>query len=411
MPSSTPTRRQWLQAVGLTSFGGFGGLAGLKGLAPLSAWAGSATATAQSGPVGPQRLAAAWMQGHDLFAGIVQLTLDGAPLQVLQSERIPTRAHGMTVEADGAVVFTSRRPGDWLLRLRAGSAPQWGWIEPDRAFTGHVIHSRDGRQLYTTETDLETGQGLIGVRDAASLEKTAEWPTHGMDPHQLLLDADGSLVVANGGIPSQIETGRRKLQLTQMDSSIVRLQPAAQGALDGQWRLTDTRLSLRHLCWGPQVAWQPARRWLGIALQAEHDDPSTRAQAPVLALFDGQQLQVQPLPAGTALAGYGGDIGCDGQHFAVSCPRADQLTWWQPPARAGEPVQWHGSRPLQGVYPVANHSVSPLLPAPSPAGLWTAGEAAATRLADAASPQPAPVLGTTQGRVMDNHWIPLPATA
>jgi hypothetical protein len=115
-----------------------------------------------------------------------------------------------------------------------------------------------------------------------------------------------------------------------MDSSIVRLQPAAQGALDGQWRLTDTRLSLRHLCWGPQVAWQPARRWLGIALQAEHDDPSTRAQAPVLALFDGQQLQVQPLPAGTALAGYGGDIGCDGQHFAVSCPRADQLTWWQP---------------------------------------------------------------------------------
>jgi hypothetical protein len=409
MPSSSPSRRQWLQAVGLTGFGGFGGLAGLSGLAPLAAWA--PPAAAQPGPAGPQRLAAAWMQGHDLFAGIVQLTLDGAPLQVLQSERIPTRAHGMTVEADGAVVFTSRRPGDWLLRLRAGTAPQWGWIEPDRAFTGHVIHSRDGRQLYTTETDLETGQGLIGVRDAASLEKTAEWPTHGMDPHQLLLDADGSLVVANGGIPSQIETGRRKLQLTQMDSSIVRLQPAAQGALDGQWRLTDTRLSLRHLCWGPQVAWQPARRWLGIALQAEHDDPSTRAQAPVLALFDGQQLQVQPLPAGTALAGYGGDIGCDGQHFAVSCPRADQLTWWQPPARAGEPVQWHGSRPLQGVYPVANHSVSPLLPAPSPAGLWTAGEAAATRLADAASPQPAPALGPTHGRVMDNHWIPLPATA
>jgi hypothetical protein len=174
MPSSSPTRRQWLQAVGLTGFGGFGGLAGLSGLAPLAAWA--APAAAQPGPAGPQRLAAAWMQGHDLFAGIVQLTLDGAPLQVLQSERIPTRAHGMTVEADGAVVFTSRRPGDWLLRLRAGTAPQWGWIEPDRAFTGHVIHSRDGRQLYTTETDLETGQGLIGVRDAASLEKPPNGP-------------------------------------------------------------------------------------------------------------------------------------------------------------------------------------------------------------------------------------------
>ena len=409
MAFSTPTRRQWLQAVGMT------GLTSLGSLNGLTTWAGPTSSASATPSTAPQRLAAAWMQGDDLFAGIVQVALDGAPLQVLQSERIPTRAHGMTLEADGAVVFTSRRPGDWLLRLRAGSPPQWGWIEPDRAFTGHVIHSVDGRQLYTTETDLETGQGLIGVRDAASMEKTAEWPTHGMDPHQLLLDADGSLIVANGGIPSQIETGRRKLQLTQMDSSIVRLQPQAQGMLIGQWKLPDTRLSLRHLCWGPQLAWQADRRWLGIALQAEHDDPTARAQAPVLALFDGQQLQVQPLPAGTALAGYGGDIGCDGTHFAVSCPRADQLTWWQPPTSAGAPVQWMGSRPLQGVYPVANHSVSPLLPAPSAAGLWTAGTSQATRLAtrlaNPADNQPAAALAATQGRVMDNHWIPLPAAA
>ncbi|MEG0054235.1 MAG: hypothetical protein RR715_13330, partial [Comamonas sp.] len=78
-------------------------------------------------------------------------------------------------------------------------------------------------------------------------------------------------------------------------------------------------------------------------------------------------------------------------------------------------VQWLGSRPLQGVYPVANHSVSPLLPAPSPAGLWTAGESQATRLADPASSLPANqltgTLAATHGRVMDNHWIPLPAAA
>jgi len=31
------------------------------------------------------------------------------------------------------------------------------------------------------------------------LEKIDEWSTHGMDPHELLTDADGSLAVANGG--------------------------------------------------------------------------------------------------------------------------------------------------------------------------------------------------------------------
>ncbi|MGM3052558.1 DUF1513 domain-containing protein, partial [Bacillus cereus group sp. BC306] len=83
--------------------------------------------------------------------------------------------------------------------------------------------------LYTTETDLEDAQGLIGVRDAITLEKIAEWRTGGMDPHQLLLDADGTLMVANGGIPTQSETGRRKLQLDHMDSSIARLLPAEGG--------------------------------------------------------------------------------------------------------------------------------------------------------------------------------------
>ncbi|ANY60835.1 hypothetical protein MA05_00350 [Comamonas aquatica] len=89
-----------------------------------------------------------------------------------------------------------------------------------------------------------------------------------MDPHQLLLDRDGSLVVANGGIPTQPETGRRKLRLDHMDSSIVRLRPQDRGALAGQWQLPDPRLSLRHLAWGPAVAWDPGQRWLGIALQA-----------------------------------------------------------------------------------------------------------------------------------------------
>src|SRR5688572_7618621 len=161
-------------------------------------WAAPALAAART-----PRLAAAW-EGQDGYQ-VGVLAQHGAALAVSAAMDVPTRAHGVWVEAGGTLLAVARRPGDWLLRWRpdaaqGGNAAAWGWIEPDRAFNGHVIASPDGKLLYTTETNLENGQGLIGLRDAATLEKTGEWLTHGMDPHELLLDADGSLMVANGGI-------------------------------------------------------------------------------------------------------------------------------------------------------------------------------------------------------------------
>lgn len=365
---------------------------------------------ARAGERRPQALAAAWQQGQRMWVGVVGAQAGaGQGLSVLQALEVPTRAHGMAELGDGSLVFASRRPGDWLLRLRPGrpdDQARWLWIEADRRFNGHVIESADGRHLYTTETDLEDGQGVIGVRDAASLEKVAEWRSAGMDPHQLLLDADGSLMVANGGIPTQSETGRRKLRLDHMDSSIARLLPAQKGAIAGQWRLQDSRLSLRHLAWGPGVAHAPGRRWLGIALQAEHDNAQARARAPVLALFDGERLQAALLPEGQGLGGYGGDIGCDGRHFVVSCPRVDSAGWWQVPGQPQESGRWIQGVSLKGVYCVANDSVS--------SGSGRAGGAASQALWLGGSDL-AQLHGlsgreheaATAGLQLDNHWIPL----
>ncbi|GAB2486236.1 hypothetical protein GCM10027082_41490 [Comamonas humi] len=386
-------RRRWLQSLGLLA---------AAPLAPARAAGTQATET----------LAAAWLQGEQMRVGLVRPAAQaGRPLQVLQSLEVPTRAHGMAVLRDGSVVFASRRPGDWLVRLspgQAAGAAQWQWIEPDRAFNGHVIESADGRHLYTTETDLADAQGLVGVRDARTLEKLAEWRTGGMDPHQLLLDADGALLVANGGISTQSETGRRKLQLDHMDSSIARLLPAEGGAGAGLWKLADNRLSLRHLAWGPRVAHAPRQRWLGIALQAEHRDAAARAAAPVLALFDGGRLHAVPLPEGQApLAGYGGDIGCDGALFAVSCPRVDTITWWQVPEGREGSGRWLRGDRFAGVYCVANRSVSldaagqPAAPRPA---LWMGGE----RQAQLRDRSQALHTALVPGLALDNHWTPLP---
>lgn len=263
------------------------------------------------------RLAATWRDAQTYRAGVLGPT--GNQLHVAREIELPTRAHGLLQQPDGRVIVAARRPGDWLLRWDPASGrTEWWWADGTSSLNGHVRASLDGKHLYFSETDQETGQGQIGVRDAVNLQPLGTWPTHGIDPHDLCVDVDGSLWVANGGIVTRPESGRAKLDLAQMDSSLVRLD-AGTGALLGQWRLADRRLSLRHLA----LSGVGRNRRLAIALQAEHDDPLERAAAPVLAIFDGSGVSSKAALA--PLAGYGGDVASTHDGFAVSCPRRDAV--------------------------------------------------------------------------------------
>ncbi len=230
---------------------------------------------------------------------------------------------------------------------------------------------------HISETDLDTGAGLIGVRDAVSLEKRAEWTTHCIDPHQLAWDAAGNIIVANGGVPTQPETGRVKRNLEKMDSSLVRLD-ARSGELLGQWRLDDRRLSMRHLAWSGEV--------LGIALQAEHDDVTTKAAAPVLALLDGNRLKTLNAPEN--LLGYAGDIAATSTGFEVSCPRAQGIALF---TIAGA---WQKRIPLVEACALTSTADA----------LWAGGHFQA--LALRAPQENEETIGIPDIR-LDNHWITL----
>lgn len=350
-------------------------LAGLVAIMCAPAWAGLATRAGVS-----VRLAAAWQAGHGHQVGILEYA-DGLAIRVALDT--PTRAHGLLAEPSGTLLAVARRPGDWLLRWnRQGQAVAWRWIEPRRAFAGHVLASADGNTVYTTELDLDSGMGLIGVRDAATLEKKAEWSTHGMDPHMLTWDAtcNGCLILANGGVPTHSETGRVKRDLHRMDSSIVRLD-AASGTLLGQWRLEDSRLSLRHLAWNDRGG-KPV---LGIALQAEHDDPRAKANAPILALFDGQILRSVDAPV--PLAGYGGSIAPLADGFAVGCPRSRGVAVF---GAAG----FRSLVNLDEACPLASIRGE----------LWAGGRGQLLSIAPDAIPVAA---GQVPGIRLDNHWIAL----
>ncbi len=370
-------------------------LGALTGLAAIGAWPSLGMAkTATS-----LRFVAAWTRAGQCSVGVLAASAQHR-LRVVSSQRVPTRAHGVQALADGTLLAVAKRPGDWLMRWAAGrsDAAQWQWAEPGRAFNGHAIVSPDGQRIYTTETHLDIGQGLVGVRDARTLAKLGEWPTFGMDPHELVWDtststpAQPNLIVANGGIPTQPETGRAKLHLQAMDSSIVRLD-ARSGELLGQWRLSDQRLSLRHLAW--QVAASDAGRSpvLGIALQAEHDSSEQKQSAPVLALFDGSALRTAPAVGTTH--GYGGDIAALPNGWAVSCPHVHSVAVFD---AAG---QWREWLPLPHACALATTAL----------GCWAAGRsdglliAAQPAFSTALPPQ---AYGIQPGDLqLDNHWSPM----
>jgi hypothetical protein len=342
---------------------------------------------ASSGSQAEMQLAASWQSGSGYQVGVLSKTAAHAnAIEMAVALDVPTRAHGLLLEPGGTLLAVARRPGDWLLRWnRDGAAIAWHWIEPRRAFSGHVLAGMDGRRLYTTEIELDTGAGFVGVRDAVSLKKLDEWPTHGIDPHQLVWDATctSSLIVANGGVPTQPETGRVKRDMDRMDSSLVRLD-AETGKLLGQWRLADNRLSLRHLAWNTAMENRPV---LGIALQAEHDTAEEKMNASVLGLFDGRALHAVQTPR--PLSGYGGDITAMGSHFAVSCPRAHGI------ALFGVNAGWHGMAPLNEACALAS----------TPRQMMAAGRQHALGL-HPASAVPAHEIGIPAIR-LDNHWIVL----
>ncbi|MDR2332207.1 MAG: DUF1513 domain-containing protein [Burkholderiaceae bacterium] len=392
------SRREWLHWLS-TSAMGTTGLA-VSGLS-LS---GEVDVTNDATAV-MARLAAVWQDrtngmAQD-WAGVLSAAVgpDGqVAWNVAAKMALPTRGHGVQRLPDGQIVFAARRPGDWLVRWQPedGKA-HWAWMDEDRCFNGHVVlagdatvHAHGGTSgsagiLLTTETDLEDSQGCIGLRDARTLEKRAEWRTHGMDPHELIVLAEavgpypaGTLIVANGGIPTQSETGRSKKWLDGMDPSLVALDPR-DGRLLGQWKLPDPRLSIRHL------AWDSERQIMGIALQAEHSD-ARRQGAPVFAVWNGRELRAaQDQPP---LAGYGGSVECaPGLQggFVVSCPRSNCL------ARFDTQGRYVGAVEQADVCPLARDGER----------LWSGGQGRVTlqnlKHAGLAS-------DNAPGVQLDNHW-------
>ncbi|MBI1906773.1 MAG: DUF1513 domain-containing protein [Rhodocyclales bacterium] len=337
-------------------------------------------------------IGAAWRgpnAGDTHYAGVLAADWERKQLEIRYAVPLPTRPHGLVPQADGGLLVNGVRPGTWLLRCDGGGkVMQQVKVEEESAsvrLSGHIVVGRD--VMYTTEIDYNNDRGRIGVRDRVSLKKLDEWDAGGIEPHQALLDEAGHLIVANGGVPRTLAD--KKYDLQRMDSSLVRLD-GQNGRLLRQWKLDDPRLSLRHIAWSQAPV--GGKTFLGVAMQAEHDDAARRAGAPILAVFDGEQLTT-PTRANDG-HGYAGDItAAYNGGFALSSNKAGVAQLWHP----GAPDKLSAIVELDDAYALADW------PGASRAGgVLVATAIGLVRWHPSAPPV---LLPWPQPMALDNHWV------
>lgn len=215
-----------------------------------AAWAAALAPRAASAFAAAEAVYASAFRDPDGTYGLATVTEAGA---VLERVRLPARAHGLChAPVSGLAVAFARRPGTFALvaDLSGRKAPVTIAAAEGRHFFGHGCFSGDGRLLFATENDIETGQGMIGVYDGTDhFRRIGEFPSYGIGPHDMTLLPGGQrLVVANGGIETHPDFGRTKLNLDRMQPSLAVISTDSGALIERHLMPPDLKqLSTRHV--------------------------------------------------------------------------------------------------------------------------------------------------------------------
>lgn len=171
----------------------------------------------------------------------------------LKTIALPNRGHDVVCDSqrEKGVVF-ARRPGNFACAffIKHHHEPIFFLASEGRHFYGHGTFSPDGRLLYATENNFEDASGVIGIYDATDqFKRIGEYSSYGVGPHEMLLMPDQkTLIIANGGIETHPDFGRKKLNIATMQPSIAFVDMKTGDLMERHIMAEAQRkLSIRHM--------------------------------------------------------------------------------------------------------------------------------------------------------------------
>ncbi len=219
-------------------------------------------------------------------------------------------------------VCVARRPGDFAQLFNPLSGEALAQLSPpeNMHFYGHACFSEDAQRVYLTAGSAQTSQGLVLVyqRLQQQWQLAEQWPLDGLGPHQLLLLPGERLVVAVGGIHTQ---GRKKLNLDSMQPALVYLHSETGQHLLTR-RLSNPKLSIRHLAYSPQSD--------SVWMACQGQDPQQQPESLIYSQQgQGECVALDPdADYWPMFEQYIGSIMCHQGQVMASSPRAGKLAAW-----------------------------------------------------------------------------------
>jgi hypothetical protein len=196
------------------------------------------------------------------------------------------RGHGLNQHPinNEFIVCMPRRPGitGLVINIQSGKVAHSFSSVGKHHMHGHACFSFDGQYLFTTESNFETGDGVIVVRETQGYQIVRSFPSYGVGPHELAMMPDGkTLVVANGGLRTHPDSGRKVLNLNTMESNLSYIDTRT-GTLIEQARINNqsydfSKASIRHLDVSPCGT-------VAIALQVQREAMSNDTVIPLAAI-------------------------------------------------------------------------------------------------------------------------------
>jgi hypothetical protein len=193
-------------------------------------------------------------------------------------------------------------------------------------FTGHGCFSAEGNYLFTSESNFKTGAGKIVVRDSRDFQILTEYDSQGIGPHEIKLMPDGkTLAIANGGILTHPDSGRKKLNLDSMQSSL-NYMDIVTGKTLASYQVAEPKASIRHIDISPQGS-------VAIAMQLQREACRHNNIIPLCAYHQGED-QIQLLQAAKPLLNQFNDyvgsttINANNHIAGFTSPRGDIAAFW-----------------------------------------------------------------------------------